>query len=703
MPTEEEKNIFLESLQKEREASSKVLANQKVEKTPPKKQMSGTALFATLFLLFLLIVTLLIFILSVGGGKNPILQSFGIESGEVKEFLKSLVNWIFGGLTLLLLLLFSIGIFRGISAKKEEREKRRNSLVFGTVSGGLIFVVVLAWLGMFAYINTLEAGAVGTRNQIEVLNLNPGDKIIAPLTIAFSAKSIAGEFARQKKKVQRFLWDKESDGTYEVNTGRDPTVNLWFATKGVHVVSLMVEIEGENPQEFQRQFEVDDVLFVATPDAGEVPLEVSFDAKDITEGLSVQIFEWDFDGDSVVDETTTNAQMKHTYQKVGVFPVRLRIRLQDGRVETYERRITTTGATSEQIKAIIEASLVEGFAPLKVEFSGKDSFSSEGKITGYFWNLGEKDTLRKGDVVTHTYVAPGTYRVELRITNDIKMEATDTVEIVVKGTSKAPEIVLTSVPAGDASGKIIEKESPLTVTFDASQSKDPDGDIVSWDWDVNTDGIPDEYGEKFTYTFETAGEYTVTLTLRDADGNQSTATREVLLGKNPVQANIIATPETGSVPLTITFDGSGSSCGIKCKILSFEWNFGDGTQPQLTGAHTTHTFTKVGTFTVGLQITSENGDRISGKKVIAVREPALKACFEPSRLSGKAPLPILFKDCSDGTIQKWKWDFGDGYISEERAPEHTFSAAGTYTVRLSVMDENNTTSQDSQDIQVEAP
>ena len=72
--------------------------------------MSGTALFATLFLLFLLILTLLIFIISVGGAENPILKSFGIESGEVKEFLKSLVNGTFATLTILLLLLFSIGL-----------------------------------------------------------------------------------------------------------------------------------------------------------------------------------------------------------------------------------------------------------------------------------------------------------------------------------------------------------------------------------------------------------------------------------------------------------------------------------------------------------------------------------------------------------------------------------------------------------------
>src|SRR6185295_5540898 len=168
MPTEDEKNVFLQSLKKEPASSGAAAAG--IQK---KKGLSGVALFATLFLLFLLVITLLIFIMSVGGAENPILQSFGIQSGEVKQFLQGLVNWTFGTLIILLLMLFASGLFYGLTLPKTEKQKRHRSLLFGFVSGGLIFAVVLMWLLIFAYITRLPASA-DARNSIEVLNIDPG-------------------------------------------------------------------------------------------------------------------------------------------------------------------------------------------------------------------------------------------------------------------------------------------------------------------------------------------------------------------------------------------------------------------------------------------------------------------------------------------------------------------------------------------------
>ena len=193
----------------------------------------------------------------------------------------------------------------------------------------------------------------------------------------------------------------------------------------------------------------------------------------------------------------------------------------------------------------------------------------------------------------------------------------------------------------------------------------------------------------------------MTLTVEDAEENRSVRAINVVTKKEAIQAVVLASPETGAAPLTITFDGSQSSCGVSCRILSYAWDFDDGTPVQVTGAHTTHTFTQVGTFTVGLKITTDGGQTVNGEKIIAVRVPPLKACFTPSRLSGPAPLTVSIKDCSIGTIKSWQWDFGDGVISNERVAKHVFQNPGKYSVTLLVTDENNTTSESSQVIEVE--
>lgn len=63
------------------------------------------------------------------------------------------------------------------------------------------------------------------------------------------------------------------------------------------------------------------------------------------------------------------------------------------------------------------------------------------------------------------------------------------------------------------------------------------------------------------------------------------------------------------------------------------------------------------------------------------------ADFSGSPTSGAAALNVQFTDAStaSGQIQSWQWDFGDGTTGVSQNPTHTYTSAGTYTVRLSVI------------------
>ncbi|AKB36566.1 cell surface protein [Methanosarcina siciliae C2J] len=60
------------------------------------------------------------------------------------------------------------------------------------------------------------------------------------------------------------------------------------------------------------------------------------------------------------------------------------------------------------------------------------------------------------------------------------------------------------------------------------------------------------------------------------------------------------------------------------------------------------------------------------------------AAFTASPTSGDAPLTVNFTDESTGSPTSWFWDFGDGANASEQNPSHTYSAAGNYTVNLTV-------------------
>jgi len=60
--------------------------------------------------------------------------------------------------------------------------------------------------------------------------------------------------------------------------------------------------------------------------------------------------------------------------------------------------------------------------------------------------------------------------------------------------------------------------------------------------------------------------------------------------------------------------------------------------------------------------------------------------FSANPTSGCIPVTVSFTDQSTGTPTTWSWDFGDGGSSNEQNPSHTYVAANTYTVTLTVED-----------------
>jgi PKD repeat protein len=56
--------------------------------------------------------------------------------------------------------------------------------------------------------------------------------------------------------------------------------------------------------------------------------------------------------------------------------------------------------------------------------------------------------------------------------------------------------------------------------------------------------------------------------------------------------------------------------------------------------------------------------------------------FTATPLTGPAPLAVQFNDTSTGGPTTWSWSFGDGQLSAQQNPSHTYAAAGTYNVNL---------------------
>jgi PKD repeat protein len=147
----------------------------------------------------------------------------------------------------------------------------------------------------------------------------------------------------------------------------------------------------------------------------------------------------------------------------------------------------------------------------------------------------------------------------------------------------------------------------------------------------------------------------------------------------PPVADFSGSPTTGDAPLTVTF--SDSSTG---SVYSWAWDFGDGGTS--SAQNPAHTYTAAGTYNVSLAVTGPGGTDSNVKTgyiTVSTPPPAPIAEFSASPRSGGAPLFVNFSDLSTGGMT-YSWNFGDSIISADRDPWHEYSAAGSYTVSLTV-------------------
>jgi glucose/arabinose dehydrogenase/PKD repeat protein len=119
-------------------------------------------------------------------------------------------------------------------------------------------------------------------------------------------------------------------------------------------------------------------------------------------------------------------------------------------------------------------------------------------------------------------------------------------------TNTAPQAVVRASPQTGA--------SPLTVSFDGTSSSDPDGDAITYAWDLDDDGdFDDGTGATASWTYATDGDKTARLRVTDSRGASGTASTEIVVGGEP--SAVIDAPPAGTtfaVGDRVTFSGHGS-------------------------------------------------------------------------------------------------------------------------------------------------
>jgi PKD repeat protein len=149
--------------------------------------------------------------------------------------------------------------------------------------------------------------------------------------------------------------------------------------------------------------------------------------------------------------------------------------------------------------------------------------------------------------------------------------------------------------------------------------------------------------------------------------------------------NAVAAPSSlnGTTPFTVVFrDTSGGN------PTAWEWRFNDGSLPTIVSTQDPlgHVFDHAGTFIVTMKASNIWGSSTTSMGITVVDPSTVNFTISPS--SGNAPLPVTFTSTSSAGGTNYAWTFGVGQGSASGASmtsaSHTYNAAGTYSVTLTV-------------------
>jgi PKD repeat protein len=164
----------------------------------------------------------------------------------------------------------------------------------------------------------------------------------------------------------------------------------------------------------------------------------------------------------------------------------------------------------------------------------------------------------------------------------------------------------------------IQPEVDEQIIFDASESNDPDGKIVDYEWDFG-DGDSSHGITKSVcrHSYSSSGKFQANLTVTDNEGGTGEKTSEVIVEEPLPEAIGTYSPGEPKVGEVITFDASQSK-DKRGRIVDYEWDFDDGYLGKRVSID--HQYSRSSTYNVKLTVTNDRGVKDSSIIAVTVSE-----------------------------------------------------------------------------------
>ncbi|MBK7214921.1 MAG: PKD domain-containing protein [Bacteroidales bacterium] len=387
--------------------------------------------------------------------------------------------------------------------------------------------------------------------------------------------------------------------------------------------------------------------------------------NDLSSTASGYILKWIWNfGDGTTDTIIfpENPNVQHVYQNSGTYYVSLTTITNGG----YANSVTLPVVSLPL--PIANFTYAGSCTNLAVYFTDVTSLNGGGNIINWQWNFGDPASgINNSSSLAnpmHTYFAPDTFNVMLVVTNiDGCM---DTIVKQVISNQSLIDFTNTTACLSEA-----VSFSPDTLVMNPET-------IATWLWEFGDGSVSVLSNPQHVYI--QTGMYSVTLSVVDTMGCPNNVTHILNVADLPYASfDYTTTACTSSAVQFTNLSNFGNGQNV-----TWLWDFGDGQQS--TVQNPTHTYQFEGNYWACLYVQNECGENLSCEHIVKYQEPFSRFRYD---YLGNFFVGFVNQSLFAETVM---WDFGDGDISNEFNPIHSFPGAGDYRVCLKVTNACNSIS-----------
>ncbi|MET7001268.1 PKD domain-containing protein [Chitinophaga defluvii] len=484
--------------------------------------------------------------------------------------------------------------------------------------------------------NTVKASIVpGNYNNLRVYRINWGDGVTDYIVPDKSNPDVRWSHIYTQAGTYAAALEVQDKNLCWISS---PTVSI-----DVHGVKAAFAFEGRN-------CEGDEITFK--------------DQSTASSGTSITSWVWNFgDGTSPVTFTTPTPSLVHAFNDMKVFPVALTVQDANGCASTIKRNVPIA-----VVKAAFGAPTDVFCLNTSYTFS---NFSVTAPLT-YAWDFGDGTTSSQAEPQKQ-YTQPGTYDVQLTVTNPVGCKAVSKMAGYIKVPD--PKAAFTAPTPGESCPPVNLKFTNTSTGYDKVL------------WDLGDGSSSTDVDASHNYI--RPGTYNVVLEVTGLGGCKSTSQPTAITIKGP-DGRITAGPATGCVPMAGVLQSQGVTDAVK-----YIWDFGDGEPFETTSTPIApaHTYTKPGIFYPRLILEDADGCRVAAlgdDKIIADKVTAAFTVDASQACDGGV---VNFKDNSKSLTQDqlglpmtYAWDFGipgrNDDVSTSPNPSFTYDEVNTFQAKL---------------------